>query len=86
MIDMPIKSKNIREITNEELCSLLKELQEESDRREREAKEKDWLAIREAIANFIKKWGWITVTDGYDTITISKGVDMDCIGDIYVRS
>lgn len=82
MIDMPIKSKNIREITNEELCSMLEELQEEFDRREREDKEKDWLAVREAITNFIEKWGWITVFDSCDTVTINKSVDMNSIGDI----
>lgn len=81
-----MRTTNVQGMTDKELRSLLEELQEESDRREREAKEKDWLAVREAIANFIEKWEWIDVTDGYDTITIGKGVDMDCIGDIYVRS
>ena len=83
MIDMPTnRSKNIREITNEELRSLLQEVQEEFDRREREAKEKDWLAVREAITNFVEKWGSIVVFDDCDTIHLQKGVDMDSIGDI----
>lgn len=78
---MPIE--NIKEMmTDEELRSLLKELLEESNRREREAKEKDWLAVREAIANFTKKWGNITVTDGYDTVIVYYGADMSTIGDI----
>ena len=81
MIDMPDKNI-VRKMTDEELRSLLEEAREELDRRERETKEKDWLAVREAITNFIEKWGWITVTDGYDTITINKGVDMDSISDI----
>lgn len=80
MIDMPLRE--IKKMTDIELRSLLQEAQEEFDRREREAKEKDWLAIREAITNFIGKWGWITVTDGYDTIHLNKGVDMDSIGEL----
>lgn len=80
MIDMPLRE--IKKMTDIELRSLLQEAQEESDRREREAKEKDWLAVREAIANFIEKWGWITVTDDCDAVHLQKGVDMDSIGEI----
>ena len=84
MIDMP--NKIIREMTDKELRSLLEEVQEEFDRRAQETKEKDWSAVREAITNFIEKWGRITVTDGYDTLTINKGADMDTICDIDVSS
>lgn len=80
MIDMP--NKSIREMTDKELRSLLQEAQEEFDHREREAKERDWLAVREAITNFIEKWGWITVTDDCDAVHLQKGVDMDSIGEI----
>ena len=81
MINM--RTTNVQGMTDRELRSLLEELQEEFDRREREAKEKDWLAVREAIANFIEKWGWITVTDDNDdTIHLQKGVNMDSIGEI----
>ena len=80
MIDMP--NKSIREMTDKELRSLLEELQEEFDRREREANERDWLAVQEAITNFIEKWGWITVTDDCDAVHLQKGVDMDSIGEI----
>ena len=80
MIDM--RTTNVQGMTDKELRSLLEELQEEFDRRERETKEKDWLAVREAITNFIEKWGWITVFDSCDTVTINKGVDMNSIGDI----
>ena len=80
MIGMPLRE--IKRMTDIDLRSLLQEVQEEFDRREREAKERDWLAVREAIANFIEKWGWITVTDDYDTIHLQKGVDMDSIGEI----
>ena len=69
-------------MTDEELRSLLEELQEEYDRREQVAKKKDWLAVQEAIANFTKKWGDIAVTDGYDTVIIYNGADMKTIGDI----
>lgn len=81
MIDMPDKN-TIRKMTDKELRSLLEKAREELDRRQRETKEKDWLAVREAITNFIEKWGWITVTDDYDAITINKGADMDTISDI----
>lgn len=80
MIDMPLRG--IKKMTDIELGSLLQEVQEEFDRRERETKEKDWLAVREAIANFIEKWGRITVTYDWDTIHLQKGVDMDSIGEI----
>lgn len=73
MIDMPDKNI-VRKMTDEELRSLLQEAQEEFDRREREArvrdglalreaKERDWLAVREVIANFIEKWGWTIMAD-----------------------
>lgn len=80
MIDMPID--NVKLLSDDVLDALLRELREESERRQREAKEKDWFAVRDAIANFIKKWGWITVSDGYDTITIDTRADMDSISDI----
>ena len=80
MINMPLRE--IKKMTDIELRSLLQEMQGEFDRREREAKEKDWLAVREAITNFIEKWGWITVFDSCDTVTINKGVDMNSIGNI----
>ena len=84
MINMPLRE--IKKMTDIELRSLLQEMQGEFDRREREAKEKDWLAVREAIANFIEKWGWITVTDDCDTIHLQKGVDMNSIGEIDMSS
>lgn len=80
MINMPLRE--IKKMADIELRSLLQEVQEEFDRREREAKEKDWLAVREAITNFVEKWGLITVTDDCDTIHLNKGVDMDSIGEL----
>lgn len=85
MIDMP--NRSIKEMTDKELRSLLEETREELNRRERIVREKDWLAVREAITNFVEKWGWITVTDGYDDIiTLNKGADMDSIGEINMSS
>lgn len=81
---MPID--NVRALSDDVLNALLRELCEESERRQREAKEKDWLAVRDAITNFTTKWGCITVSDGYDTITIDAYADMGTINDISMES
>lgn len=81
MIDMPDKN-TIRKMTDKELRSLLEEAQEEFDRREREARERDWFTVREAIADFVMKWGRIDMLGNYAAISIDKGVDMDSIGEI----
>lgn len=75
---MPIE--NVRTMRDEDLWALYNELRAEAERRKNVEKEKDWLAVREAVANYTRKWGGITASDGYDSIYIPNGVKMDTIG------
>ena len=79
MNDMPIE--NVRTMRDEDLWALYNELRAETERRKNVEKEEDWLAVREAVTNYIRKWGGITASDdGYDIIDITNSVKMDTIG------
>ena len=78
---MPIE--NVRTMRDEDLWALYNELRAETERRKNETRERDWLAVREAIANFVTKYGRIRVSDGIDFVDIDRFAKMDTIGEIY---
>ena len=67
-----------------DLQILIAKLNEETARRERKQREEDWYIIRNAIANYIERWGAIQVYDDEHTYTedINSRSDFDTIGEI----
>ena len=67
---------------NNDLETLITKLGEESARRERKQREEDWSIVRNAIANYIERWGTIQVYDDEHTVDISYRSDLSSIGEI----
>ncbi len=67
---------------NNDLHALIDHLNEESARRERKQKEEDWNIVRNAIADYTKRWGTIQVYDDEHSVDINYRSDFDCIGEI----
>lgn len=71
-----------KELGNNDLQTLIVKLGEESARRERKQKEEDWNAVRNAIADYIKRWGTIQVYDDEHSVDITYRSDLSSIGEI----
>lgn len=71
-----------KELGNNDLQALIAKLGEESLRRERKQKEEDWNTVRNAIANYIERWGTIQVYDDEHSVDISYRSDLSSIGEI----
>ena len=71
-----------KELGNNDFQALIAKLGEESLRRERKQKEEDWNIVRNAIANYIERWGTIQVYDDEHSIDISYRSDLSSIGEI----
>ena len=72
----------MRALGDVDLNVLLNFVSEENARRERKQREEDWYAVRNAIANYIERWGAIQVYDDEHSIDIDSRSDFDMSGAI----
>lgn len=85
---MPLKNEvdkiceYAKELGNNDLQALITKLGEESARRERKQKEEDWNVVRNAIADYVERWGAIQVYDNDYSVDITYRSDLISIGAI----
>lgn len=71
-----------KSLGNNDLQALIAKLGEESARRERKQREEDWNVVRNAIADYIERWGTIQVYDDEHSVDITFRSDFGSVGEI----
>lgn len=71
-----------KELGNDDLQALIAELNEEDARRERKQKEEDWNTVRNAITDYIERWGTISVYGYGQSMDIARNSFLGSIGQI----
>ena len=66
MIDVSVMS-------NEDLAKIITEAKAELEQREYVKQEQAWDRVRDAIADYLDKYGTIVITNSYDSLTLEKG-------------
>lgn len=66
MIDISIMS-------NKELSKVIAEAKAELEQRDYVKQERAWDRVRDAIADYLDKYGTIVITNSYDSLTLEKG-------------
>lgn len=73
-----------KDMTDDELCKIKDTASQIMENRDHQKKEKAWLAVRNAIADYCKEYGYIDFYDyeGYEHSTICSSDDFSTIGTI----
>ena len=71
-----------KELGNKDLQALIAELNEENTRRERKQKEEDWNVVRNAITDYIERWGTISIYGYGQSMDITRNSFLGSIGQI----
>jgi hypothetical protein len=84
-IDSMGMESSLSKMTDEELCKIKDTVSQILETRYFQKKEKDWLALKDAIANYCKNYGSIDICGEYDNLTINSTDDFSTIGEISFR-
>ena len=84
-IDSMGMESSLSKMTDEELCKIKDTVSQILETRYFQKKEKDWLALKDAIANYCKNYGSIDICGEYDNLTTNSTDDFSTIGEISFR-
>ena len=70
----------VKELTNEELMAIRREVEAELTLRKNQEQEELWLKVRKAIADWYDSGGTLYVETWSDTIRVPRKVNLDTIG------
>lgn len=84
-MELKIDSMELKVLTDDELQKINSIATEILETRYNQKKEKAWLAVRNAIADYCKEYGCIDICEEYDNLTIDSTNDFSTIGEIHFK-
>lgn len=84
-IDSMGMESSLDKMTDDELLKIHSTISKILENRDYQKKEKAWLAVKDAIANYCKNYGSIDICGEYDNLTINSTDDFSTIGGIYFK-